>query len=40
MGTGSPEADPLAVKRELENQDDARAQEMFKLLDAVNRGQS
>ena len=37
---GPPENDRLTVKRELENQDDASAREMYKVLDAVNRGQS
>jgi len=37
---GPPESDSLAVKRELENQDGAGAQEMFEVLDAINRGQS
>lgn len=39
-GTGPPEDDPLAVKRELDNQDSIGAQRMFEVLDAVNRGQS
>ena len=38
--TGPPEHDSLAVKRELENQDTAGAQQMFEVLNAVNRGQS
>lgn len=38
--TGPLEDDRLSVKRELENQDGVNAQRMFKVLDAVNRGQS
>ena len=40
MEPGPPESDSLAVKRELESQDGAGAQEMFDVLDAINRGQS
>jgi len=37
---GPPQNDRLTVKRELENQDDASAREMYEVLNAVNRGQS
>lgn len=39
-GIGPPVDDRLTVKRELENQDEAGAREMFEILNAVNRGQS
>lgn len=40
IGPSPEDDDPLAVKRELENQDGPGAQEMFEVLNAVNRGQS
>jgi len=40
LESGPPESDSFAVKRELENQDGAGAQEMFEVLNAINRGQS
>ena len=40
METGPPEDERLTVKRELENQDSNSAREIYKVLNAVNRGQS